>query len=604
MQKLITTLLFVLLLSGCSVSETTNKKISPVVSRETFTLASEIFQPKLFLTGTLEATQETVVAAKAPGRVEVLYVDVGDTVAAEQLLGELVGNEFAVSLDIARTSEMNMRSIYNSQKELLKTQIESARKMVTIVEANLQATQQGKTDTQHTTEEQIKLAERGVSIIETALENANNIATQRLDSLYESAPSTINSALVVVSGAHTFFEKLLDVDNRGNCDSCRDYDTFLGAHSTQTKITAKDKLKISSTRLEQFIVFYNESFADDTLNREEWDIYMTQLLELLQVTQQTALAINFMLDNTVTGSNLSEDVLLQLKSESLQHGQNVEQAVISMSATVKVGVKGWMLTRDEILIQNTVEISGTEKQLLLAKQELEQVKAGSSQGISAASSQVSVLEKQVEQAYIALAAAEAQQESALRELEQNIELASGNRRLSEVAIENTKIIAPFSGVITSKLAEEGQVLAPGQPVFQIFNSNLLKIKTDVPDTKINKLQLGLKANVSIDGLVGIYPATLTKIDPSVNPVTRKLNIELTLSEIPPVVWVGQFAHIDLYLPEEQAYFVPRKFIKTDFDGQYVKLANGSKQIVLTGIDIEDKTKIWWLGEMESVTIIN
>ena len=57
----------------------------------------------------------------------------------------------------------------------------------------------------------------------------------------------------------------------------------------------------------------------------------------------------------------------------------------------------------------------------------------------------------------------------------------------------------------------------------------------MPDTKINNLQLGLKADISVDGLMGTYPATLTKIDPSVNPVTRKLSIELILSEIKYVV---------------------------------------------------------------------
>ncbi|MFA6403955.1 MAG: efflux RND transporter periplasmic adaptor subunit [Salinivirgaceae bacterium] len=57
-------------------------------------------------------------------------------------------------------------------------------------------------------------------------------------------------------------------------------------------------------------------------------------------------------------------------------------------------------------------------------------------------------------------------------------------------INKTTIVAPFSGIVTAKLTEEGAFAAPGIPLLQLTDISLLKFTVNVPEQEISQFGFG------------------------------------------------------------------------------------------------------------------
>jgi membrane fusion protein (multidrug efflux system) len=65
-------------------------------------------------------------------------------------------------------------------------------------------------------------------------------------------------------------------------------------------------------------------------------------------------------------------------------------------------------------------------------------------------------------------------------------------------INKTTIKAPFNGVVTAKLSEEGAFAAPGVPLLQITDITNLKFTVNVPENELSKFKLNQSYSISVD----------------------------------------------------------------------------------------------------------
>ncbi len=65
-------------------------------------------------------------------------------------------------------------------------------------------------------------------------------------------------------------------------------------------------------------------------------------------------------------------------------------------------------------------------------------------------------------------------------------------------ISRTVIKAPFAGIITAKLTEEGAFAAPGVPLLQITDISLLKFTVNVPETELSQFNLKQECQLTAD----------------------------------------------------------------------------------------------------------
>ena len=101
----------------------------------------------------------------------------------------------------------------------------------------------------------------------------------------------------------------------------------------------------------------------------------------------------------------------------------------------------------------------------------------------------------------------------------------------EVLLAETKIKAPFAGVIIRKDSEIGKVTAPGEPLLTIEDQGSLKFRTRISEQDISDIELGQEITVIIDALDDLsLTGTVSKIIPSGDMSTHEFTIEATLPE--------------------------------------------------------------------------
>ncbi|MGE0021998.1 MAG: efflux RND transporter periplasmic adaptor subunit [Draconibacterium sp.] len=116
--------------------------------------------------------------------------------------------------------------------------------------------------------------------------------------------------------------------------------------------------------------------------------------------------------------------------------------------------------------------------------------------------QIEGLEADVKR-YTLLAEADAIQGVQLEKTELALRSAKVQRATLMEQINKTTIMAPFSGIVTAKLTEEGAFAAPGVPLLQITDISLLKFTVNVPENELYQFKINQFYTLKAD----VYPET-------------------------------------------------------------------------------------------------
>jgi RND family efflux transporter MFP subunit len=94
--------------------------------------------------------------------------------------------------------------------------------------------------------------------------------------------------------------------------------------------------------------------------------------------------------------------------------------------------------------------------------------------------------------------------------------------------DDTKIVAPFSGVITSKNTELGAYVNPGTPIVGIADLSRLKVRLSVSEAHAYQLREGSEVRISTSVYPGAtYKGTITSISPQ-GSGTHTFPVEITI----------------------------------------------------------------------------
>lgn len=131
--------------------------------------------------------------------------------------------------------------------------------------------------------------------------------------------------------------------------------------------------------------------------------------------------------------------------------------------------------------------------------------------------------ERVEAAYNAAAAA-------VRAAEGQVALAEAAAGLAGEALKNATIVSPIAGTVTRKNVNVGTQVAPMAPVFQVQDVAALKLDGTVTAAEYTRLRVDQAARVEIDDLPGTtFPGTIATISPTLDPMTRRAAVEITIA---------------------------------------------------------------------------
>lgn len=106
------------------------------------------------------------------------------------------------------------------------------------------------------------------------------------------------------------------------------------------------------------------------------------------------------------------------------------------------------------------------------------------------------------------------------------EVATQSLALSRERLRRTRLYAPLSGYILSRLAEPGEVVAAGQPVAVLADLRRIRLKIFIGETDLGRLRLGAPARIRVDAFPArVFPARVAAVDPQAQFTPRDVHTQ-------------------------------------------------------------------------------
>ena len=181
----------------------------------------------------------------------------------------------------------------------------------------------------------------------------------------------------------------------------------------------------------------------------------------------------------------------------------------------------------------------------------------------------------------------------VKALEESVQMANAAYREAEAMLAYTQILAPFSGTITHKLVEVGDLALPGVLLLKMENSAGHEVVAQIPEALIQSLAVGERLQLSIPAAGFATSAAISEIAPTVDPQSRSTRIKLALPDNP-ALRSGQFARVALSGDGEQTVLIPAAALKHKGQMEQVLVADqgvARLRLVRTGATYGDRIEI-------------
>lgn len=164
---------------------------------------------------------------------------------------------------------------------------------------------------------------------------------------------------------------------------------------------------------------------------------------------------------------------------------------------------------------------------------------------------------------------------------------------AETMLGYATVNAPFHGVITRKLAEVGDLAAPGRPLLEMEDPASLRFEASVPEALVRLVEPGTQLSVHISAASGELAGKVTEIAPVADPVSRTFLVKL---DLPPTdgLRAGQFGRVSLPLEAQESLRVPVTAVTKRGQMEFVYVVTGGiakLRIVKTGRAFGDEVEI-------------
>ena len=122
-----------------------------------------------------------------------------------------------------------------------------------------------------------------------------------------------------------------------------------------------------------------------------------------------------------------------------------------------------------------------------------------------------------------LAADGAASQQELDEARARLAAAEGGLREARAQSAYAVIAAPFAGTVVSRMADPGDLAAPGMPLLRLASRDV-KVVADLPPERLRGLSAGMPVQVEVEG--ELYPATILRVVQALDPASRRGRVEM------------------------------------------------------------------------------
>ncbi|MCU4174367.1 efflux RND transporter periplasmic adaptor subunit [Carboxylicivirga sp. N1Y90] len=153
------------------------------------------------------------------------------------------------------------------------------------------------------------------------------------------------------------------------------------------------------------------------------------------------------------------------------------------------------------------------------------------------------------------------------------------------------IVAPYSGVITQKFVDAGDMANPGMPLLAIEAPDLFEVNVKIPESEVYMVEKGDTVEVRVGTLTQPVPGMVARVSPSSRFSGSQFDAVITLLPMPGQVEKlrsGMFAHVDLLKGKEEKILVEEKQLVTQGQLQGIWIVSQNNQALLRWVRLGKK----------------
>lgn len=132
------------------------------------------------------------------------------------------------------------------------------------------------------------------------------------------------------------------------------------------------------------------------------------------------------------------------------------------------------------------------------------------------------------------------------DVQSKLKQAESATEIARIALDDAKLYAPVSGVVSEKMASVGQTVAPGIPVVKIVDIRSVKVGISIPENDISKFAIGSTANITTKAASGeTYSGKLVEKGVAANPLSRSYMVKYQVDNVNGKLLPGMICEVAL-----------------------------------------------------------
>jgi RND family efflux transporter MFP subunit len=152
----------------------------------------------------------------------------------------------------------------------------------------------------------------------------------------------------------------------------------------------------------------------------------------------------------------------------------------------------------------------------------------------------------------------------------------------------TRIVAPYSGIVTARHIEVGELAMPGKPLISGFSLTHLRISASIPERNIEQVRQA-KTLIVNKGKEGALKLTDFTLFPYADPQSHSFTLRAPLPEAITGFSPGMLIKLSIPLGQSEIIWVPEQAVLTHNELNAVYLVDSKGQVQLQQIRIGQRT---------------
>lgn len=251
------------------------------------------------------------------------------------------------------------------------------------------------------------------------------------------------------------------------------------------------------------------------------------------------------------------------------------------------------------VLQVAVEAAQTVSQgALLARIEtrtLEEAKQSAASAVRSAENQLAVARREVERTErLVEAGALASREldlarNTVTTAEASLSDAQSRLASADRALGDTILRAPFSGIVSSRSVNVGDIVTSGTELFKIIDPSSMRLEASVPSEDLSALKIGATVQFTVRGYDRPFSGRIERIAPAADARTRQVPIYVAIPNVGGQLVAGLFAEGRVVSETATGLVVPLNAVNTTgSDAWVLRVAeNGTTERVSVQLGLRD-----------------